>query len=418
MLHNHIIYSRFSDFRFRIQKAKGSTIWDQDGNELIDFTSGWNVTNLGWNNDEIAVFVSEYIKKNSYAPMWSEEEIQVQYAEELVKSLGHNLAAIGRATGGVEANEMAIKMARVFTGKKKILGFVESYHGQTINCMSFGNLPDWIKKITPRGDLDIVQTEFPDRYRSGKSDEELLRELKDKLEYLFSEGDFAAIITEAKVITGWGDTKVAPEGFLQIIRDVTKKYGVLLIVDEVGSGFSRLGKLFAIEFEDISPDIVTLAKGISNGVMPIGAVATTKEIADATYADSNPQSTFGWTPPACAAALKTLEIHKRDKVWEQSEEKGKYLIENLRSELSDNPFVGDIRGIGMEIGVDLVTDKELKNKNGDLVRKVVDECFEKGLHLVHDHDSNIQIMPSLVISQEELERGLSIFVDVVNRHRT
>ena len=213
-------------------------------------------------------------------------------------------------------------------------------------------------------------------------------------------------MTEAGIITGWGSVSVAPSGYLRLIRELTQKYGVLLILDEVGTGFSRCGKLFALELDNIVPDIVTLAKGISNGAGVIAAVVTTSAIADATFAKAHLTSTFGWTPLACAAALKTLEIHQRDKVWEKSEADGKYMLSRLRNGLADHPKVKDIRGIGMELGI------EVKGVSGN---NIVKKALSNGLHLAETDGKTLQIMPPLTINRSTLDEGIAILVTSIKQ---
>ncbi|MBA4319748.1 MAG: hypothetical protein C0412_15215, partial [Flavobacterium sp.] len=169
-------------------------------------------------------------------------------------------------------------------------------------------------------------------------------------------------------------------------------------------GFSRTGKLFAIEHENVIPDMLVLAKGISNGAAAIGTVVGNSELFKSTFPYINIISTFGWTPIACAAALKTLEIHHRDKIWEQAEMKGKHIVGKL------TPLVGksivDLRAKGMEIGIGL--------KDAETARKAIDAAFEKGLHIVVGAEHNLQIMPPLTISQELLDEGLEILISVLN----
>lgn len=409
MLKRNIIYNDFSDWRFDLVKASGSYLWDNKGNKLIDFTSGWNVTNLGWNHPEINKAVVAQFKSNTYAPMWTADPIQDKYAKTLSNSLPKKLVAVGRATGGTEANEEALKTARAFTGRKKILSFKDTYHGQSFATIAvgFGEYMDAIKPLIG----GILRMDYPDTYKTNKKDKELLDEFSEKLEKILKRKDVAAVITEAGIITGWGSTYTAPKGYLSLIRRLTKKYGALLILDEVGTGFSRCGKLYGMELEGVVPDIATFAKGLSNGVAAIGAMVTTKEIADKTYDKTNLTSTFGWNPPSCAAALRTLQIHQRDKVWKKAKKDGDYLMTVLSKELQDHPKVGDVRGIGMEIGVEFVSDKKSKKPNEKLAKRVIDKCFEKGLHLVLGDGGNIQIMPPLTIERKDLDKGIAIFID-------
>jgi len=414
MIKEKIIYTTFSDWRFNIKKAKESFIWDQAGHRLLDFTSGWNVANLGWNNPEISKAVIAQVRKNTYAPMWTADPVQKKYADFLVKYMPSGLDSIGRATGGMEAIEEAIKLARSATGRKKIVGFVKSYHGQSIHCLVLSYLPEWYAKIS-NPQTDLVHLPFPNLYCSEKSPQELLSNLETQLEKILRQEDVAAILTESGTITGWGSTDVAPDGFLTLLRKLTQRYGTLLILDEVGSGFSRLGKLFAWQIENVCPDIITLAKGISNGAAPIGDMVTTQQIAVQGAPAANLQSTFGWIPPACAAALQTLKIHIREKIWEKAFRDGEYIKLVLKKEFSNNPFVGDVRGRGMEIGIDLVQDGQTQMNNTEMVEKVVSLAYQKGLHLVSDHESVIQLMPPLTIERKVLDKGLEILIECIRK---
>jgi len=412
---NRIIYTSFLDWRFKIKKAEGNFLWDEKGKKYLDFTSGWNTISLGWNNPEIAGAIKDQLKKNVQSPMWTSTQIQESYAELLTSKLPKSLKAIGRTTGGMESNLEAMKLARVYTERMKVFGFIESWHGQLIENMALSYLPEWMPHLSNKRD-DLLHLPYPQTYRTHKSEKELLSELEIKLENILCNKDVAAVITESGILTGWGSAYLAPKGFLTLLRKLTKKYGTLLILDEVGSGFSRLGKLFAMEIENVTPDIVTFAKGITNGVLPMGAMVTTEDIAGA-FKEANLQSTFGWLPLSCAAAQKTLEIHLRDKIWEKAEKDGEYTMKVLKNELSDQPFVGDIRGKGMLIAIDFVVDKKTKEKNTSLVEKVVQKCWEKGLHIVCNHENVIQLMPPLIIKRNALDRGIQILVEVVKTNR-
>jgi len=412
MINHNVIFTKFSAWRFDMKAARDSYIWDKKNKRYIDFTSGWNVTNLGWNREEVISVGVKKLKQNSYSPMWALDESQITYAEELTKALGHGLTVVARATGGMEAIEMALKTARVFTGKKKIVSFYEQFHGSSMNALALGYRPEWISKITdPR--TDIIQLNYPNIHKTEKTEKELLTELENSLEEVFKKGEVAALITEVGIISGWGSTAIAPNGYIQLIRKITKKYNVLLIIDEVGTGFSRIGSLFGFHQFGIDPDIVVLAKAITNGSAAMGAMVTTAGIAEATYLGSNLQSTFGWNPVACAMASKVLSLHLEEATWKQAISKGHHIKEILKKELKDNPFIGNIRGMGLEIGLDFVLDKKTKKENTELVMNIVNSSFIKGLHLVCDYTSNIQIMPPLTISSNNLEKGLDILISTI-----
>ena len=413
MIKNHIIYNNFSDYQFGISKAEGSYIWDDNNRKIIDFTSGWNVTNLGWNHPEITNAIIKQAKKNTYAPMWTADPIQEEYALALCSALPKGLNSIGRATGGTEANEEAIKTARAYTGRNKIIGFKDTYHGQSFATFALGYLPAYTvsKAIGPLLS-GFIQIDFPKTKYDTKKDQEILLKFSKELEAILEKKDIAAIVCEAGIITGWGSTYVAPCGFLSLIRSLTKKYGTLLIVDEVGTGFSRVGKLFGIELENVTPDIVTFAKGVVNGALAIGVMVTKEEIAEKIISKANLVSTFGWTPVACAAALKTLEIHQKEKIWEKAKKDGEYILSNFKKELNHNSNIEEINGIGMEIGVKLLKKENEKSR----MRILIALARKKGLHLAFADDYNFQIMPPLTIEKDTLDKGIEIFLDIINSY--
>lgn len=395
MIHNKISYS--SNYRIKVSKAEGSFIFDDKGKRYIDFTSGWNVTNLGWNHPEVNEAVSIQAKKNVYAPLWGSDDAQEAYAEALTAALPKELNTCCKATGGTEALEEAIKIARGATGRKKIIGFEETYHGQLFAGLALGHRAEWVDKISPLVP-EFIQLQYP-------RGEELLAKFLETLEKLLAKKDVAAVVTEPGMVTGWGSVLVAPLGYLAAVRSLTKKYSTLLIVDEVGTGFSRTGKLFAIEYENVVPDLIVLAKAISNGAGAIGAVVGKKAIIEEALPHIHLISTFGWTPIACAAAAKTLEVHRRDNTAQQAYEKGEYLKKILREKLNWSGKVVDIRGMGLEIGLQLA--------GGVRYGDIADRAAKNGLHLTGDDQSLFQLMPALTIPQTTLTEGAEILINAI-----
>lgn len=421
MLHEHIIYSDSIEWTWDVTKAQGSFLYSGD-KQWLDFTSGWNVANLGWNHPEVIETVIKQATKGTYIPMWTMDESQKEYARLLASSMPQGLTAIARATGGTEANEEAIKTACAFTDRKKIIGFKDSYHGQSLRTMAIG-YPERMLARLGLSSRDLIQLEFPQvalsdlienapRWESTKKqDNEVLQAFQEKLVAALSTHEVAAVLCEPGIITGWGNTAIAPKGFLKMLRDLTTEYETLLILDEVGTGFSRCGQLWAMQEEKIIPDIVTLAKGISNGIAAIGAMVTTEDIANATYQHTNLISTFGWTSLACAAAHQTLAIHLRDRLWEKAALDGQYILDTLRKQLRDNPYVGRIRGKGMEVGLELVL-PESGLPNPQAYLDIFSYCQDHLLHISGDiASSNIQLMPPLVIERRYLDQGLEILLD-------
>lgn len=412
MIKHHIVYNVFSDWRFTITGGKGSYIIDDKGRNIIDFTSGWNLANLGWNHPEIIEAVKIQAEKNLYAPMWTNDPIQREYAKALTDALPKGLDAVCRTTGGAESNEVALKIARAATGRKKIIGFQDTFHGQTFAEVGLGTRPEWTRAIAPLVP-DVIQVQYPSVFAYGDREFYPFDVFLHDLEALLKKRDVAAIVAEAGIVTGWGKTLIAPKGFLPAIRKLTKAYGTLLILDEVGTGFSRCGKLFGMELDNIVPDIVTFAKGISNGAAAIGACVVSSKLVEPVIPGIKLVSTFGWTPIACAAAKKALEIHIRDKVWEQAAIKGAFLMSILKKQLADHPKVGNIRGIGMEIAITFLKDNNPRTPDEDFAKSLVKKAFENRLHLVHGGDGNIQIMPPLTTPIRVLEKGVEIFIDTI-----
>ena len=413
MIKDNIIYNSFLDWEMDISKAENDLLWDATGKMYIDFTSGWNVVNLGWNNKEV---FEEFLtcKNELNSCIWTGNHHQKEFAKELSKYLPAQMSVFGKATGGTEANEEAIKTARAFTGRKKIVGFKNSYHGQSIQTMSLGFSAEEMDKISSPNS-DYIQMDFPNLYRTAYLRDNIIENFSNKLEEVLLHEDVAAIVTEAGIITGWGSAHVAPDSFTSVVRRLTKKYGTLWILDEVGTGFSRCGKLFGFQINNQEPDIITMAKGSTNGIQPLGTMATTDKIAAPTLEKTNMTSTFGWNPLACKIALKVLNIHNRDKVWEKSELDGKHVISVLEKEVGNLDYIGNIRGLGMEIGIDFVEDKLSERKNTPFLERVLKECFSRGLHLVSDHESTIQIMPPLTIVRLNLDKGLDILIEVIKQ---
>lgn len=412
MIKHRIVYNPVVDWRFDLAKAEGSFLWDTKGKKYIDFSSGWNTTNLGWNNPEVNEAVITQAKKNTYAPMWSADELQIQYAKALTNAFPSSLDVVCRATGGTEANEMALKIARAVTGRSRIISFAHTYHGQSFGTLALGFIPAYVKRIAPLVP-DFIQLNYPNDH-NGTSPSDILDEFLITLESHLKSEKVAAVFTEAGLITGWGSMLMAPKGYLRAIRKLTEKYGTLLVVDEVGTGFSRTGKLFAIEHEGVIPDMVTLAKGISNGATPIGAVVTKGNPVENFASAFKPTSTFGWTPLACAAALKTLQIHQRDKIWEKAERKGQIVKKMLNDELMGSPNMKNLRGMGLEIAFDFGSEVKKGTQNSQISTQIVNKCFEKGLHLADAGDC-IQLMPPLIIKDAILEEGVDILIDVIKQ---
>jgi len=407
MIVNRIVYNPLLHYRFRVSRAQGSRLWDDADHELLDFTSGWNVTNLGWNHPEVNEALIRQIERNTYAPMWTADAVQEEYAAALTAAYP-GVDTVLRVTGGTEANEVAIKLARAATGRRRIIGFKNSYHGQLFASLALGYVPEYVEAIAPLVP-EFVQLDYPQAMGDEAADKATLSSFKRRLTDELEGREVAAMVIEPGIITGWGDGRVAVEGFVELVRELTAKYGTLMIVDEVGSGFSRMGKLFGIQrYEGVKPDIVALAKAIANGAAGLGAVLTRAELVEPTIPKAKYTSTFGWMPPACAAALKTLQIHQRDRVWEQAEMSSQRLQQGLRKELE--PLGVRVQGMGLVVRVDLT---QCSTEPGALSTAVENECLKQGLAVIQLGADVLQLMPACTVTEADLDEGMGVLSEAI-----
>lgn len=402
------------DIFFPLKRAYGSTVVDMNDKEYIDFTSGWNVTNVGWNNSEVEEAIIEQMKRYSYAPMWTPTEPGVALAEKLTEITPESLDAVFKCTGGTEATDVALKIARAYTGKKKIISFYGEYHGQSFGAISMGNSTATTEAFEPLLP-GFLRLHYPfSRGNPYDSDPEIASQIALSVleETVKMEGGVAAIFVEPMLSCPGMFTP--PAGFMEGLRAICDRYEMLLIIDEVGTGFGRTGKMFGFEhFPKATPDVVTMAKGLSGGFAPIGAVMTSRKIANAMKGKGG-TSTFGWHPLATTASLKVVEIIEREKLAERAEKLGKYVLKRLREELVTVECVGEIRGWGLELGIEIVKDRKKFEQDPEKARDVMIEAMEKGLHIMWSgRTSTMMIMPPLVITQDELDRGLDILINVI-----
>ncbi len=397
---------------FVLSEAFDSTLIDNKGKKYIDFTAGWNVMNVGWSRKEIIDAISAQLKKYPYAPMWCTTETTVNFAKAFQKILPSKLNTFFKTTGGTESNELALKIARAYTGKKKIFSFYGEYHGQTFGSISLGNSAKTTNPFEPLVP-GFIRVQPPYHYRSAYGEnlgeeefsEKCLASIQKNIE---AEGDVAAFLCEV-VLTCPG-VIVPLKNFFRGLSKICKDNGMLLIIDEVGTGFGRTGKMFAFEHFGFVPDIVMFAKAISGGYGAMGAVATSRKIADVMLGKGG-TSTFGWHTLSVTAANESLKIIHNEKLAVKAQKMGEYIMERLKRELSDVDIVGDIRGLGLEIGIELVKDRKSRKPNKDAADKVTRNCLRDGLHIVWaGRTTTIMIMPPLIISKEEVDKGLEILI--------
>ena len=358
-------------------KAEGSYLIDSEGKAYLDFSSGIGVTNLGF-HPQVQQALIQQAGRIWHSPNLYLSSLQEQVAQELAGSYDY-LAFF--CNSGAEANEAAIKLARKATGKQGIITFQQSFHGWTFGAMAATG-QDKIKK----GFGDGVPHFSYVVYNDLSSVEKLVNQ------------DTAAIMLE--LIQGESGVRPAEAAFVKDLADFCQQEGILLIVDEVQTGMGRTGQLYSFEHYGIIPDIVTLAKGLANG-LPAGALLGKSSLAPA-FGPGSHGSTFGGNKLAMAAALETLHIMKEAGFLEEVRSKSAILMEQLQLAFQDHPKISAVRGLGMMIGIE--TSASLS--------RLVEAARQKGLIILTAGDNVIRLLPPLTISREEIQQGIAVLKEV------
>ncbi|RMF92762.1 MAG: acetyl ornithine aminotransferase family protein [Candidatus Schekmanbacteria bacterium] len=397
-------------------EGKGAYVTDIEGKRFLDFSSGIGVTITGHCHKDIVKAINLQSKKlihmsgtDFYYPS------QLNLAKELTKLVpGKYQKRVFFGNSGTEAIECAIKLSRYYTKRKLIIGFFGAFHGRTMGALSITASKSVQKKnffpLVP----GITHIPYAHCYRCPAGLKypscclACVKWIEDELfQHTVPPEEVAAIFVEP--ILGEGGYVVPPPEFLPELKKLCKKYGILLVADEVQSGFGRTGKFLAIEHFNTIPDIVTLAKGIASG-LPLSATVASKKIMS--WPPGSHASTFGGNPVACEASLATIKLLKEG-LMENAAKIGAYMKNKLFELKERHRLIGDVRGIGLMIGVELVKDREKKTRAINERKKVLNLCFEKGLVILGCGINSIRFIPPLIISRNEADEALSIFDDVL-----
>lgn len=394
-------------------RSKGVWFWDGEGNKWLDFSSQLININVGHQHTRVLEAIKKQVDELCFAGPSFATEPRGQLGKKLAEVTG--LAKSFFCLGGAEANENAMKMARLYTGRDKIITRYRSYHGATMGSMTASGDPRrW--PVEP-GIPGIVRAFDPYCYRCpfGKTPDSCQRECVSHIEEIIQmEGPhtIAAIMVEG--ITGSNGLLVPPNDYYPKLRALCDKYGILLITDEVMSGFGRTGKWLSTQHYGIKPDIVTCAKGLTSGYMPLGAVIVSKPIADF-FEDHMLWGglTYSGHPVSCAAAIANLAVYEEEHLFENTEQQGKYLGERLEAMRKKFACVGDVRYIGLFSVLELVKDKATKEPlapfNGTSPEMQKLAGYLKSKHIYAFSRFNmLWVCPPLVINREELKYGLDV----------
>lgn len=397
-----------------ITRAQGARMWDEEGNEYLDFAGGIGVLNVGNAHPEIVEAVTQQAQKLIHTCIHvTLNEPYLQLVEQLCKIapiVGDKKAML--LNSGAEAVENAIKVAKSYTGRSAVIAFESAFHGRTTLGLSLTSKVHPYKAKFGPFVPEVYRLPFPNLYRKpeGQSAEAFIDEsiatLKRAFDTYVDADDVAAIIIEP--VQGEGGFVVAPPRYMQALRDICTEHGIVFIVDEIQTGFARTGKLFATEhYEGLNPDIITMAKSMGAG-LPISAVVGRPAILDSTEVGGL-GGTYGGNPLAAAASLKVIEIMERDELAIRAQHIGERSFAMLRRLQETVPFIGDVRGLGAMVGVEFVRDRASKEPHPELVARISQKCLEKRLITVKAgvYSNVIRLLSPLVITDEELEEGLA-----------
>ena len=406
-----------------IEKAEGIYMWDYEGNRYTDMASQLVNLNVGFGNKEIGDAIKAQVDKYCYVGPSYASAPRAELAEMIINRLPDNFGKVFFTNGGADANENAIKMARLFTGRQKVFSRYRSYHGSTFGA---GNLtgeprrfplepgvPGFIHFFDPyvyREPIEFESEEKATEYYLAKLREQIIYENPDNV---------AAIVVET--ITGSNGVIIPPKGYLKGIRKICDEFGIMMICDEVMAGWYRTGKMFAFMNYDVKPDLVSFAKGVTCGYVQLGGVAVSKKIAE--YFNDHLLScglTYSGHPLACAAGVACVKYYEDAHIAQNVVEVGKVLGEKLEEFKAKHPSVGDVRYIGLFSSVELVKDKVTKEplvpygKDPDgVMSKLVGSLKNKGF-MTYSHENMLFINPALIITKEQLLEELVKFDEVLS----
>ncbi|MGA9354560.1 MAG: acetyl ornithine aminotransferase family protein [Terriglobales bacterium] len=389
------------------KRGRGIVVEDVDGNEFFDFSAGIAVTSTGHCHPEVVAAIqrqaAELIHMSGTDFYY---ESMVTLAERLSKIApmpGPHKIYYGNS--GAEAIECALKLARYHTKRQQVIAFLGAFHGRTMGALSLtASKPQQKRRFSPLVP-GVTHVRYPDVYRgAGQQDAEefalsCARYIEDKLfKTILAPEEVAAIFVEP--IQGEGGYVVAPTVFMQELRRICDKHGILLVVDEVQSGIGRTGKWFAVEHTGVHPDMVCIAKGIASG-MPLGITMTRAEIMD--WVPGSHASTFGGNPVCIAAAMATLDVIEREGLLRNSQEVGNHMMKRMADWPKKHKIVGDIRGRGLMIGVDIVKDQKTREYGSAERDRIVESAFERGVLFLGCGPSTVRIAPALIVTRDEAD---------------
>jgi len=397
------------DYAFVMSHGRGAEVWDVDGNRFLDFAAGIAVCSTGHAHPRVVQAVKDAADRFLHISSDYWHEGQVRLSERLAALAPVNEPAmVFLAQSGTESVEGALKLARYVTGRPRFIGFLGGFHGRTMGSLAFTSSKYTQQKGFFPTMPGVTHVPYPNPYRPLLAGDDQGRAVLDYIEGVLLAGavpasEVAAILVEP--IQGEGGYLVPPEGFLPGLRELCDRHGILLIFDEVQSGIGRTGKMFASQHWDVAPDILTLAKGLGSG-LPIGAVVARKRLMEK-WAKGAHGNTYGGNPLCCAAALATLDLVESEYA-QNAAAVGAYLLERLRDLQRRHEAIGEVRGRGLMIGMELVEDRASRRPARRLAEAVLHRAFHNGMLLLTCGASTVRFMPPLMVTKDDVDEALRI----------
>lgn len=391
-------------FPVAFESGHGCTLTDVDGNTYIDFSSGIYVTNLGHCHPKVVEYTSKWVGKLMNCHDYT-TEVKTLFLEKLASTMPGTLNGIQMYCAGTEAVEAAMRAARAATGKHEFFSFYGDFHGKTMSAVSLTEVANFTTgprapghHLAPNG--HCYHCHFDKKFPECDifCVDALERQIK-----MEGTGDVAGIVLEP--IQGWNGSIVYPDGYLAKIRKVCDKLGILLIVDEVLTCCARTGKMYCFEHDNIIPDVVTLGKGLANG-FPCTAFVIKEEYSHVLEKISASTS-YGGNPMAAAAGLASLEIIEEESIVEKSEKLGSFILNRLKKMEAEHKIIGEVRGKGCLLGIELVKDKNTKEAFAEAGNKVYQKAFSKGLAWI-PAKQNLRMSPPLIMEEDLAAKALDI----------
>ncbi|HGS5164108.1 TPA: aspartate aminotransferase family protein [Vibrio harveyi] len=392
-----------------LEAAEGIYIQDATGKKYMDF-HGNNVHQLGYGHPHVMKRVQEQIAKLPFSPRRFTNETAIECAEKLTQICGGELNRVLFAPGGTSAVGMALKLARHITGNYKVVSLWDSFHGASLDAISVGGEACFRQGMGPlMAGVERIPPAVSYRGAFPVADGSDVH-YADYLEYVIEkEGGVGAFIAEAVRNT---DVQVPSKAYWKRIREICDKHNVMLIIDDIPNGMGRCGEWFTYQAYDIEPDMLCIGKGLGGGLVPIAAMVT-KDKYNTAEQISMGHYTHEKSPIGCAAALATMEAIEQDGLLDKAKADSQFMREKLLEMKAKYPVIGDVRGIGMLWGIELVTDHESKARAYDEAEAVLYQCLNNGVSFKVSQGNVIQLSPPLIITREQLTEALAIFEEAI-----